>query len=405
MVDALFTATSAVCVTGLIVQDTAATFTPTGQAVIMGLFQLGGLGIMTFSTLVLLVAGRSISIKDRIIIQEGFHHSAPPDFKKLIRNIFLFTLSIEAAGALLLWFSWQGRLPSGNAVFHSIFHSVSAFCNAGFSTFSTNLESFRGDIRVNAIIMFLIVFGGLGFLVLNEIRMVFVQAVRHKKIVMSLHTKMVLTVTLSLIVVPFFLYLWISWDRSLQGLPVGEKLLASLFQVVTARTAGFNSLGMAALSAPTVFLLIFLMFIGASPGSTGGGIKTSTFGVIFAFLRSKIRARETTGIFQRTLPQELIINAFTLVTLSFSVIFIASFLLLIIQPNLSMKVVFFEVFSAFGTVGLSMGLTPELGTAGKIVIILTMYIGRISPLTILLAFSRSRAFGKYSYVEESVMIG
>jgi trk system potassium uptake protein TrkH len=371
----------------------------------MGLFQLGGLGIMTFSTLVLLVAGRSISIKDRIIIQKGFHHSAAPDIKKLIRNIFLFTLSIEAVGALLLWLSWRGRLPSGRAAFHAVFHSVSAFCNAGFSTFSNNIESFRGDIRVNGIIMGLIIFGGLGFLVLNEIRQVSIQAVRHKKIVMSLHAKMVLSVTVSLIVVPLLFYLWISWDRSLQGLPFGEKVLASLFQVVTARTAGFNTLGMAVLSAPTVFLLIFLMFIGASPGSTGGGIKTSTFGVIFAFLRSKIRARESTHIFQRTLPVELIIKAFTLVTLSFSVIFIASFLLLIFQPGLSMKVVFFEVFSAFGTVGLSLGLTPELGTAGKIVVILTMYIGRIGPLTILLAFSRRRAFGKYSYVEESVMIG
>lgn len=404
-IDALFTSTSAVCVTGLIVQDTAAFFTPIGQSIILGLIQLGGLGIMTFSTIILLVAGRSISIKDRIIIQEGFHHSAAPDFKKLIKNIFLFTLIIEVVGAFLLMLRWHGKLPNGQLVFHSVFHSISAFCNAGFSTFSNSLESFRGDIWINMIIMAMIIFGGLGFLVLYEIKENLSGVSRKKKIKYSLHTKMVLAVTFSLIVIPFFLYLWISWDRSLQGLPVGEKILASMFQVVTARTAGFNTLGIGVLSTPTVFLLIFLMFIGASPGSTGGGIKTSTFGVIFAFLRSRLRARDSIGIFQRTLSIEMIIKAFTLVTLSFSVIFTASFILLIVQPGASMRAVFFEVFSAFGTVGLSQGLTSELGMVGKLVIILTMYIGRIGPLTLLYAFSRRRAFGKYSYVEETVMIG
>jgi trk system potassium uptake protein TrkH len=371
-IDALFTATSGVCVTGLIVQDTATYFTAFGQVVILVLFQLGGLGIMTFSTLILLVAGKRISMKDRIIIQEAFHYRAPKDVKSLIKDIFIFALTLEAAGALSFFLRWHKDFSWPRTFFLSVFHSVSAFCNAGFSLFSESFLVYKGDVWINITLFLLIVLGGLGFLVLREGKEVFLGFIRRKQTRVSLHAKLVLTVTAFLIGTCFVLFLVIEWNHSL-------KILSSLFQVVTPRTAGFNTLNLNTLSFATVFLLIFLMFIGASPGSTGGGVKTSTVGAIFAFLKSKIAARDSVNFFRRTLPRESITKAFTVVTLAVGIIFLSSFILLIAHPWAAMKDVLFEVFSAFSTVGLSLGMTPKLSTLGKTVIILTMYIGRIGP--------------------------
>jgi trk system potassium uptake protein TrkH len=405
LVDALFTSTSAICVTGLVVQDTATYFTPMGQTIIMILFQLGGLGIMTFSTLILLVAGRKISIQDRIIIQHGYHHGSAMNVKSLIKTIFLYTICIESAGTLFLFLHWYKQFPGLKGVFHSLFHAISAFCNAGFSLFSTSFASFRGDIWVNVTIILLIVFGGLGFLALSEGIHFFPNMLRRRKLKTSLHSKMVWVVTLFLVVVSFVFFLLIEWNNSLEGFSIKEKILSSLFQVITPRTAGFNTLDLNTLGFSTIFLLILLMFIGASPGSTGGGIKTNTFGVIFAFMKSKIAGRDSASLFYRTLPLELIMRAFTLVTLSIGLIFLSSYALFLTQSGMTMKEVFFEVFSAFGTVGLSLGITSKLTTVGKVVIIITMFIGRIGPLTLLYAFSREKALGKYEYVEETVMIG
>lgn len=404
-IDALFTSTSAVCVTGLIVQDTSTYFTQAGQITILILLQLGGLGIMTFSTLILLMAGKKISIKDRIIIQEGFHHSAPKNVKSLIWNVFLFTISVEFLGALLLYLHWKDKFSGLKPAFIAIFHSISAFCNAGFSVFSNSLESFRNDYWVNTIIIILIVLGGLGFLVHLEGKENLQRLFSGKKTRITLHTKMVLIVTAVLIVLPWLFFLATEWNNALKGLHVSEKLMTAFFQIITPRTAGFNTTGLESLSHASVFLILGLMFIGASPGSTGGGIKTSTVGVIGAFMNSKIAARESINVFKRTLPLNLVTKAFTVLSLSVSFIFISSFILFLVQPETSMRDVFFETFSAFGTVGLSLGLTSKLTAAGKIVIILTMYVGRIGPLTLLLVFSRRRPFGRYEYAEESVMIG
>ncbi len=404
-VDALFTATSGVCVTGLIVQDTATYFTPFGQGVILFLFQLGGLGIMTFSTLILLVAGKRVSIKDRIIIQEGFHHRAPKNVKSLIKRIFLYALIFEALGTLFLFLHWQKDLPWLQALSHSVFHSISAFCNAGFSLFSDSFLSYRGDVWINVTLFVLIVMGGLGFLVIQEGKAIFSDLFRKKKSQISLHTKLVLTLTSVLILFSFVFFLAIEWNHSLKMFSIKEKIFSSLFQVITPRTAGFNTMDLNSLSFAAVFLLIMLMFIGASPGSTGGGVKTSTVGVIFAFLKSKIAARDSVSLYRRTLPMQSITKAFTVVTLAVGIICLASFILLIAHPWASIKDVLFEVFSAFSTVGLSLGLTPKLSPLGKIVIILIMYIGRIGPLALLYAFSRQKSYGKYEYVEESVMIG
>jgi trk system potassium uptake protein TrkH len=403
--DALFTATSAVCVTGLIVQDTAAFFTPVGQAIILILFQIGGLGILTFSTLILLVSGKRISFTDRLIIQQDFLPAAPRNVRVLVKNIFVYTLSFELLGTVLLVFRWHKQYSFPRTVFVSLFHSVSAFCNAGFSVFSDSFQAYQGDAYVNTVLILLIVLGGLGFLVHLEVRQSLFRLIRGLRVQISLHTKMVLSMTLGLILVSLGLFLVIEWKHALQGLPLSEKIITALFQVITPRTAGFNTMDLNTLSLASVSLLIILMFIGASPGSTGGGVKTSTVGVILAFLRSKLAARESIHLFFRTLPLELISKAYTVVTLGICVIAAATFLLSLGQPDATMEEIVFEVFSAFGTVGLSLGLTPKLHALGKLVIILTMYIGRIGPLSLLLAFSRSQAQGRYQYAEESVMIG
>ena len=404
-VDALFTSTSAVCVTGLIVQDTATFFTPLGQMILLILFQLGGLGIMAFSTLILLVAGKKVSIQDKIMIQQDYHYTAAKNVKSLIRNIFFYAIAIEGVGTLLLFLQWKGKFPGLKALFYSLFHAISAFCNAGFSVFSDSMESFRGDTWTNVTIMILIVLGSLGFLVLSEGVEFLGRIIRLRRKSLSLHSKMVWIMTLSLIVLPFFSLILIEWNHSLQGFSLKEKVLGSLFQVITPRTAGFNTMELGSLTPAAVFLMISLMFIGASPGSTGGGVKTSTIGVIFAFIKSRIAARESINIFYRSLPFDLVTKAFTVVVLSICAIFASSALLFLTQSGMSMEETFFEVFSAFGTVGLSLGLTAKLNTVGKIVIVLTMFIGRIGPLTLLYAFSREKAFGKFEYVEESVMIG
>lgn len=391
--------------TGLIVQDTATYFTPFGQTVILILFQLGGLGIMTFSTLILLVAGKRISIKDRIIIQQGFHHGAPKDFKSLIKNIFLYALTLEAAGTLSLFLRWQKDFPWQKALSYSVFHSISALCNAGFSLFSRSFISYRSDTWINITLFLLIILGGVGFLALQEMKEVFSGVLRRRKTRISLHTKLVLTLTSFLVVFSFVLFLAIEWNHSLKMFTLKEKIFSSIFQVVTPRTAGFNTMDLNSLSFSAVLLLIMLMFIGASSGSTGGGVKTSTIGVILGFLKSKITARDSVNLFRRTLPLESVMKAFTVITLAICVIFFSSFILLLTQPVASMKEALFEVFSAFSTVGLSLGITPKLSSLGKIVIILTMYIGRIGPLTLLYAFSRQKAYGRFEYVEETVMIG
>ena len=404
-IDALFTSTSAICVTGLIVVDTAAYFTTAGKWVILLLIQLGGLGIMTFSTMVLLAAGRPITISDRILVQEGYHPGSPHNFKALIRNIFLLTAAIEGAGFILLSLRFLRDEPLEKALFSGLFHSISAFCNAGFSVYSDNLMGFRGDILVNLTVANLIIFGGLGFLVIGEAGKAAAGLLKGMKIRLSLHSKLVLTTTTALIVGSFFIFLALENGGALGDLSWKEKILASFFQVVTPRTAGFNTIDLTTLGTAAVLLHMFLMFIGASPGSTGGGVKTSTFGVVLAFIRSKFAARDSVHLFYRTIPQNNVVRAFTVISLSISLVFLAGFVVLVSQPGMLMKEVFYEVFSGFGTVGLSLGITPQLNVLSKAMIVLVMYAGRIGPLTLLLAFSRRRAIGKFEYVEESVLIG
>lgn len=404
-VDALFTATSAVCVTGLIVKDTPVDFTPAGQVVILFLFQLGGLGIMTFSTLVILAAGGRISIRDRLLVQSGYHPGIPRNFSSLVRNLFAFTLVIEAVGAALLFAWFSADHGAGRAAALAVFHSVSAFCNAGFSLFSDSLTAYCGHAGLNLTIMGLIILGGIGFPVLMETRELVAARLRGRRLKASLHLKLVLVATGVLIVVPFALLYFQEAGRTLASRTDQERVLGALFQSVTARTAGFNTIDTAALGSVSFLLLLLLMFIGASPASTGGGIKTSTAAILVIFLRARIRARDSVSGFGRNIPAGQVLSAFSLFALALTIIFLSTGALLASQPGIGLREAVFEVFSAFGTVGLSMGATAGLTTPGKIVIILTMFIGRVGPLTLLYAMSRRWAKGRFEYAEESVLIG
>jgi trk system potassium uptake protein TrkH len=405
LIDRLFTSTSAVCVTGLIVKDTPVDFSPAGQVIILVLLQLGGLGIMTFSTFILFVAGRKISLRDRIVVQEGYHPGRLHDFRSLVRNIFLFAFGLELVGCLVLFVRFLRDFPPLRALGLAGFHSVSAFCNAGFSLFSRSLADYRGDAWVNVTVMLLIIMGGLGFLTLQEVWDRLSGWRQGRKPVFSLHSRVVLFTTLFMILAGALLFFALESGRLMKEMPPGEKVLASFFQSVTARTAGFNTVNLGALGGATVLVMIALMFVGASPGSTGGGVKTGTAAVVAAYIRSRLQSRESVGMFNRSVSMDIVCKAFTLIALSLGLVVFSSVVILAAQPELSLREVLFEVVSAFGTVGLSMGTTAKLSTLSKAVIILTMYCGRVGPLVLLYAFSRPKPRGRFEYVEEGVMIG
>jgi trk/ktr system potassium uptake protein len=405
VIDAFFTATSAVCVTGLIVKDTPVHYSPAGQAVILGLIQLGGLGIMTFSTLIILAAGRRISIRERLLIQSSFHPGLPRDLASLVRSIFAYTLAVEAAGATLLFVWFSAKHGLGRAAALAVFHSVSAFCNAGFSLFSDSLTGYRGHAGVVLTVAGLIMLGGIGFPVLREMRQLAVSKWTGRPVRPSLHFKLIVTATLILVLAPFALFYVLEGPSSMASYPAGERLLASFFQSVTARTAGFHTTSAAALGSASVLILFALMFIGASPASTGGGVKTSTASLIVLLVRARLKARETVSAFHRSLAADLVSKSFTLIALALAAIFLASGVLLASQPAMDMREALFEAFSAFGTVGLSMGVTSGLTPIGKVAIILTMFMGRVGPLTLLYALGRRKPRGTFEYAEESVLVG
>lgn len=404
-IDRLFTSTSAVCVTGLTVKDTPVDFSPAGQVILLVLFQLGGLGIMTFGTFVLFVAGRNISLRDRIMVQEGYHPGRIRDFRGLVRRIVLFAFGLELIGCLSLFLRFLRDFPPLRALGLAGFHSVSAFCNAGFSLFSRSLQDYRGDVWVNVTIMVLILLGGLGFLTLQEVWDWLSGWRQGRKPVFSLQSRAVLSTTLFLILAGALLFYALESGRLMKGMPAGEKAMASAFQSVAARTAGFNTVDLSVLGGASALVIIVLMFIGASPGSTGGGVKTVTAAVVAAYIRSRLQSRESVGLFNRSVSMDIVCKAFTLIALSLGLAVAASLVLLAAQPELSLKEVLFEVVSAFGTVGLSLGTTAKLSTVSKAVLILTMYCGRVGPLVLLYAFSRPKPRGRYEYVEEGVMVG
>ena len=400
IIDALFTSTSATCVTGLIVVNTSSAFTVFGQLVIMILIQVGGLGIMTMSSLIAFILGKKISLKERLIIQEDLSQFNISGMVRLVRYVIGFTFIIEGTGAFLLWFRLIKEYNFWKAIYYSVFHAVSAFNNAGFDLFGNSLVDFTGDIIINFVIMALIILGGIGFGVLveiNNLRNIFD---------ISLQTKIVLAVTIILLIIGFFMILGLEFDNdsTMGNLPIGNKMLSAFFLSVTPRTAGFNTLPTGALRSSTLFFIVVLMFIGASPGSTGGGIKTTTFGVMVITLWNMMTGKRDIEIYNRQLEKEVIFKSISITLLALGLVVFVT-ITLTITENMEFLSVLFETVSAFGTVGLSTGVTSHLSDFGRILITITMFAGRVGPLTLAIAFAEREQKGIYHLPKEKIMVG
>ena len=401
LVDAFFTAVSAVCVTGLTVIDIGRALTPFGQIIILVLIQIGGLGVMTVTTLFVAAVGRKPSLRDTLTINEALGQWKLSTTMRLVRNVALATIVIEGLGALALAAIFSRDYSLGRSLYLGLFHSISAFCNAGFDLLGRSFVDYVGGLPLNLVIMLLIVIGGLGFTVLSEL-----MALRRGRR-LSLHARIVLRTTAALIVVGTLLILALEHSNpaTMGTLSPGAKVLAATFQSVTPRTAGFNTLPIGALTQSTLLTIMALMFIGASPGSTGGGIKTTTFVVILAAIRSALYGRHNVEIGARRLPEEVAAKAWVITTLAASLVLLVTAVLLATE-GLGLMDVLFEAVSAFGTVGLSTGITPKLTTTGRIIIPLLMYAGRVGPLTLAVALTRRRsAAGTWQLPEERIVVG
>ncbi|MGA1868834.1 MAG: TrkH family potassium uptake protein [bacterium] len=401
--DACFTATSAVCVTGLIVVDTASAFTTFGKIVILFLIQIGGLGIMTFATSIVWALKQKVSLSEQLIIENSFLQGQNSfSLKYFLFFLIKFTFITEFIGACLYFFAFDEPDLSKRMLF-SIFHSVSAFCNAGFSLYSDSLIHYGRHIPINLITMILIILGGIGFLVVYEITYKIIgywqKTKRYRAPFLSLHSWTVLTTSLILIIGGAILMFSF---QLLQGNSI--SLLHAFFQSITCRTAGFNTLDISMLSRSTLLIMIFLMFIGGSPGSTAGGIKTTTFAILIFILLFGTTNFDDITARGRTIPQDIIYHALLIFVLSFFWVFIGLIFLVIVQKQESFISLLFEIVSAFGTVGLSTGITSYLEYSSKIVIIATMFTGRLGSLSIFSLFLHKEQT-KIRYAEENILIG
>jgi trk system potassium uptake protein len=401
-IDAVFTAASATCVTGLVVVDTGTFFSGAGQGIILLLIQVGGLGFMTMATLFALMLKRRISLRERLILQEAMNQSSMEGIVRLIRRVVLYSLAIEAAGMLLFTSRFLYDMPPGRALYFGLFHSVSLFNNAGFDLFGEyrSLTGYVDDPLVNITAMLLIILGGLGFIVLSDL----LEYRRKRRL--SLHSKVVLTATGALILIGALAMLIFEYTNPSTISPLGwdGKLLASFFQSVTTRTAGANSIDMASLRQATQFFMIIFMFIGASPGSTGGGIKTTTFVTLIGAVIAMIRGRDDIVLFRHRLARERILKALTITMISLALVIAVTMVLCTTEDREFLRILF-ETVSAFGTVGLSTGITPSLTDTGKLVIALTMFAGRLGPLTLAYALGPRSDKELYRHPEGKIIIG
>jgi len=408
LIDALFTATSATCVTGLIVKDTATYFSVFGQMVILGLIQIGGLGIMTFSVSLALLMRKKVQMQRQVLMKDVLDQDMLSSVKKFILFIFKMTLSFELIGALCLFFAWRTRFPSDFVTaYHAFFHSISAFCNAGFSTFSDSLMGFSSDISTNVIIALLIIFGGLGFMVISDVsghlkNLLFSRV--KKTIRLRVQTKVVISTSIFLIVVGALAFYFFESGSTLENMPEKGKIIISFFQSITTRTAGFNSVNMASLSAPVILFMIVFMFVGGSPGSTAGGVKTTTIAVLWATILSGFKQKDDVEMGKRSIPNDVTRKAITILGVSVLIVFVFLMLLLYFEDQKFIDILF-ETVSAFGTVGLSVGITDKLSVQGKGLISLLMFIGRLGPLTIAYAFMSQKPPAKYKYAQERIRVG
>jgi trk system potassium uptake protein TrkH len=403
-VDALFTATSSVCVTGLITVDTP-TYSTVGRVMILLLIQSGGLGIISFSTIYLARPRGRISLIRHRIIKGYYLESSGLGTMAIVRRIVAATLSFELAGTLILYRAFQATVPD-NRLFISLFHAVSAFCNAGFSLFSNNLEGYTTNAPVGLTIMILVIFGGLGFVVLQDIAATGMVKKKH----LSLHSKIVFLMSGILLVFAAGLFLVFEAGRSMAHLTAGQKILAALFQAATPRTAGFNTIPQAGLSTPSKTLTMLLMFIGGGSGSIAGGIKVNTFFIVLLMLFQGPDSRGEVTVFKRKIAGDRVFHA-TMFMLKALLLLFGSFLLLTITElwfaghRIDVFSLVFETFSAFGTVGLSLGATPGLTAVGKLVLVVTMFMGRIGLLALAIPRSRPYPVHVLDHPQGEVLIG
>ena len=409
-IDSLFTSTSAVCVTGLVTLDTATHWNYFGRTVIIILIQIGGLGFMSFTTLLAVIIGKKITLKERLLLQEALNTFGIQGMVKLMKYIFSFTFAVEGLGALLLSTQFIPQFGFWKGLYYSIWTSISAFCNAGFDLMGSvsgkfsSITSYQNNPVIIYTISALIIIGGLGFAISSE----FYNYKERKKL--SLHTKVVLIITGILLfggAILMFIFEY-SNPATLGPMGLGEKINNAFFASVTTRTAGFNTISTNGMTMAGKFLTVLLMFIGGSPGSTAGGLKTATFGILVVTLISIIKGRDDVEIFKRRISKETVYKAFAIFFLSLSLVIIVILLLAVTQPGESFMWIVYESVSAYATVGLSLGLTQKLNFIGKIIILVTMYLGRVGPMTVLLALT-SRMHSKkkinIKYPEDKILIG
>ena len=404
-IDAFFTATSATCVTGLSTLSLSENFSFMGQVIVLILIQIGGLGYMTLYSSMTILLGKSLAVRDQVMMQDLLDISSLEDLLQMIINIIKYTLVIEIIGAIILTIAFNLKgFEFGEALYYGIFHSISAFCNAGFALFDNSLEDFALNPAIHGTISALIFLGGLGFIVLKELEYVMFKG--GKLINLSVHSKIVLTTNIVLVIL---VALYIFFGEFLHGLNsygLWDKLQVAFFQSITTRTAGFNTVSFNSLHPHTIYLLSLVMFIGASPGSTGGGIKTTTFAILFQSVKATLRGREKVEFFDRTVSNVIIVKAVAIIVISLMMVSFFILLMMRLEPEHDFLSLFFEVISAFATVGLSLGITPYLSVAGKITLAVLMFVGRVGPLTLALAIGQNKQErGNLEYPEGRIMIG
>lgn len=397
---ALFTACSAVTVTGLVVVDTGSVLTGFGQAVVLVLIHLGGLGLMTFAGLTILALGGRLGLGGRRVVREALDQTAPGDVLVLVRHIAILALSLELVGALLLALVWVPEMGWGEGLWFSVFHAVSAFNNAGFGLRPDSLMPWAGQPLVNVVITALFITGGLGFTVILDLWR------RRRFARLTLHSKLTLAGTAILALGGWLLMLGFEWRNpdTLGALPVADRLWAAWFTAVTPRTAGFNSVDTGALGMPATLLTMMLMFIGGGSNSTASGVKVTTFMVVLLSTRAILRGEQQPRLFRRAVALAAVFRAYAVVMLSVMLLMLAGFVLVILQPQMRPLDVLFESFSAFGTVGLSRGITAQIGAPGQGILMLLMFVGRIGPLAFAYALARPNP-ARVRYTEAEVQIG
>lgn len=405
-INALFTATSAACVTGLTVVDTGTHWSLFGEIVIILLVQIGGIGFMTFSTLIVVLLGKKVSLKERLIVMEAYNAFNIQGLVKLVLYVIGITFAIEGVGAAILTTQFMQEYTLGKSIYYGIFHSISAFCNGGFDLFG-DFMGYTGYVTntiVSSVIGILIVIGGLGFYVITEI----INHNHKKKRRYSLHTRVVIIMTFTLIIVGTILFFILEYNnpKTMGNLPLSHKVTASIFASITPRSGGISTVSKADMTSASQFLTVVLMFIGASPGSTGGGIKTTTLMILISTISSVVRGREDVEIFRKRISTNLVYRAVSITLINFLIISFVTIVLAVTQKGTFMQFLY-EATSAFGTVGLSLGITPSLTLYGKIAIILSMYIGRVGALSLVFAFAYKHKVSKNSirYPEDKIIVG